>query len=105
MLVNDSLLCFEYPDDKFDILVQVSPEVKAPFESKVEDLIVTGEVIPDQAPVKEAVSQLLTTCTQEKASVMPEKARILEKEVPIKSKIEDTPHIIPKKAPVRPKIR
>lgn len=94
MLVNDSLVCFEYPDDKFDILIQVSPDVKAPVKGEVENnLIVAGEVIPEQAPAIQAVME-------EKGSVIIDK---------VKPKNENYLHIagelIPKKAIVKPKIR
>lgn len=86
MLVNDSLVCFEYPDDQFDIIIQVRPEVKAPVEPEVEKkLIVAGEVIPEQAPVIE-----------EKESVITEK---------VKNHLQIAGELIPKKAIVKPKIR
>lgn len=83
MLVNDSLVCLEYPEDKFDILVQVSPEVKAPVKAEIANRTVAGEVIPEQA--------------------------VLEKECVITDKVKNNLHIagelIPKKAIVMPKIR
>lgn len=90
MLVNDSLVCFEYPDEKFDIIIQVRPEVKAPVEPEVEKkLIVAGEVIPEQAPVIQAV-------IEEKESVITEK---------VKNHLQIAGELIPKKAIVKPKIR
>lgn len=91
MLVNDSLVCLEYPDDKFDIVVQVSPEVKAPIELEVENkLIVAGEVIPEQAP------SVSLAAIEETESVITEK---------VKKNLHIAGELIPKKAIVKPKIR
>lgn len=83
MLVNDSLVCLEYPEDKLDIIVQVSPEVKAPVKAEIANLIVAGEVIPEQA-------------------VLEKECAIIEK---VKNNLQIAGELIPKKAIVMPKIR
>lgn len=84
MLVNDSLVCLEYPDDKFDIEVQVRPEVKAPIEAPN----LAGEVI-QEAPAIQAVAVI-----EEKETVMTEK---------VKNNLHIAGELIPK-AIVKPKM-